>query len=253
MNNTPKLRRLDHARRGRVAELARCSRVTCRRAVTALKQQPGKNIVMSGSATLARSLLREGLVDELHLIFHPVVVGQGARLFEDGDKHALELADSKTFGSGVVYAMYRPAAARAHHERHPLHRRNGDRLRAHRLGCADHRRRCAVLAGVRAGSQGGGGALRIASPSSCTTAAAEVRAATPRPTRCGARSRTSSRADRRRRRHGARLCGLSSGAVLAMEAAARRTADHRRNSFSTRRRSSWTTAGPRHPPPTCRT
>ena len=78
-------------------------------AVAALKQQPGKDIVMSGSATLARSLLREGLVDELRLMIHPVVVGEGARLFPDGDKHALELVDSKTFGTGVVYATYKPA------------------------------------------------------------------------------------------------------------------------------------------------
>jgi dihydrofolate reductase len=80
-------------------------------AVAALKQQPGKDIVMSGSPTLARSLLREGLVDELHLMIHPVVVGEGARLFENGDKHALELADSKTFGTGVVYATYKPQAS----------------------------------------------------------------------------------------------------------------------------------------------
>jgi dihydrofolate reductase len=79
--------------------------------VAALKQQPGKDIVMSGSATLARSLLREGLVDELRLMIHPVVVGEGARLFNDGDKHALELVDSKTFGTGVVYATYKPAAS----------------------------------------------------------------------------------------------------------------------------------------------
>jgi dihydrofolate reductase len=80
-------------------------------AVAALKEKPGKDIVMSGSATLARSLLREGLVDELHLMIHPVVVGEGARLFPNGEKHALELVDSKTFGTGVVYAIYRPAAA----------------------------------------------------------------------------------------------------------------------------------------------
>lgn len=80
-------------------------------AVATLKQQPGQNIVMSGSATLARSLLRDGLVDELHLMTHPVVVGKGARLFQDGQKHALELVDSRTFGTGVVYATYKPAAA----------------------------------------------------------------------------------------------------------------------------------------------
>jgi dihydrofolate reductase len=78
-------------------------------AVAALKEQPGKDIVMSGSATLARSLLREGLVDELRLMIHPVVVGEGARLFPDGDKHAFELVDSKTLGTGVVYATYKPA------------------------------------------------------------------------------------------------------------------------------------------------
>jgi dihydrofolate reductase len=80
-------------------------------AVAALKEQPGKDIVISGSATLVRSLLREGLVDELHLMIHPVVVGEGRRLFEDGDRHALKLADSRTFDSGVVYATYRPAAS----------------------------------------------------------------------------------------------------------------------------------------------
>ena len=78
-------------------------------AVAALKEQPGKDIVMSGSATLARSLLREGLVDELRLMIHPVVVAQGARLFENGDQQALALADSQTFDTGVVYATYRPA------------------------------------------------------------------------------------------------------------------------------------------------
>jgi dihydrofolate reductase len=78
-------------------------------AVARLKQQPGRDIVMSGSATLARSLLREGLVDELHLMIHPVVVGTGARLFPNGDSHALELVDSTTFETGVVYAVYEPA------------------------------------------------------------------------------------------------------------------------------------------------
>jgi dihydrofolate reductase len=80
-------------------------------AVAALKRQPGKDIVMSGSATLARSLLREGLVDELRLMIHPVVVGEGARLFVNGEKHPLELVDSRTFGTGVVSATYTPQAS----------------------------------------------------------------------------------------------------------------------------------------------
>jgi dihydrofolate reductase len=80
-------------------------------AVAELKQRSGKDIVMSGSATLARSLLHEGLVDELHLMIHPVVVGDGARLFSDGDRQALELADSTTFETGVIHAVYKPVGA----------------------------------------------------------------------------------------------------------------------------------------------
>ena len=66
---------------------------------------------MSGSATLVRSLLREGLVDELHLMFHPVVLGKGAKLFPNGASHALELVDSTTFDTGVVHAIYKPATS----------------------------------------------------------------------------------------------------------------------------------------------
>ena len=81
-------------------------------AVAALKEQPGKNIGMSGSATLVRSLLERGLVDELRLLVHPLVVGQGAKLFPDGSPPvSLELADSKTFSTGVLDLTYRPVAA----------------------------------------------------------------------------------------------------------------------------------------------
>ena len=56
-----------------------------------------------------RSLLRDGLLDELTLMVHPVVLGVGKRLFEDGeDRRSLELVDSKTFGTGVVSLAYRP-------------------------------------------------------------------------------------------------------------------------------------------------
>jgi dihydrofolate reductase len=78
--------------------------------VANLKQQPGKDISISGSAALVRSLLRDGLLDELRLMVHPVVVGSGKRLFEDGgDQRALKLVDSKTFGTGVLYLTYQPA------------------------------------------------------------------------------------------------------------------------------------------------
>ena len=75
-----------------------------------LKRQSGKDIVISGSGALVRSLLDDGLIDELKLMVHPVVVGSGKRLFEDGEKQtALELVDSRTFATGVVYLTYRPA------------------------------------------------------------------------------------------------------------------------------------------------
>ena len=81
-------------------------------AVTALKAQPGKNIGMSGSATLVRSLLGHGLVDELRLLVHPLVVGSGAKLFEDGMASVpLELVASRTFATGVLDLTYRPVAA----------------------------------------------------------------------------------------------------------------------------------------------
>lgn len=78
--------------------------------IAALKERPGKDIHMTGSVTLVRSLLREGLLDELSLLVHPIVVGGGRRLFEDGaDRQPLELVDSKTFSTGVVHLTYGPA------------------------------------------------------------------------------------------------------------------------------------------------
>ncbi len=77
--------------------------------ISRLKQQEGKDISISGSGALVRSLLREDLLDELRLMVHPIVVGEGKRLFEDGDKKALKLVDSKTFGTGVLYLTYQPA------------------------------------------------------------------------------------------------------------------------------------------------
>ena len=77
--------------------------------ITKLKQQPGKNIGITGSATLVRSLLRDNLLDELGLLVHPIVVGSGRRLFEEGgDQKELKLVDSRTFSTGVVYLTYQP-------------------------------------------------------------------------------------------------------------------------------------------------
>jgi dihydrofolate reductase len=78
--------------------------------ISRLKEQPGKDISISGSPTLVRSLLQEDLLDELRLMLHPIVVGSGKRLFEDGsDQKALQLVDSETFSTGVLYLTYQPA------------------------------------------------------------------------------------------------------------------------------------------------
>jgi dihydrofolate reductase len=75
--------------------------------VSKIKEQPGKDIGIVGSGALVRWLLRENLLDELSLMVHPIVLGRGERLFEEGgDQKALELVDSKTFSTGVVHLTY---------------------------------------------------------------------------------------------------------------------------------------------------
>lgn len=79
-------------------------------AIRDLKQQPGKDIAMSGSVATVRWLLTEGLLDELDLLVHPIVVGKGARLFtDDMPQVPLELLRSTTFETGVVHLTYAPA------------------------------------------------------------------------------------------------------------------------------------------------
>jgi dihydrofolate reductase len=78
--------------------------------IARLKRQPGKDIGIVGSGTLVRSLLQDDLLDELTLMVHPIVLGRGKRLFEEGgDQKALELVDSKTFSTGVVVLTYQLA------------------------------------------------------------------------------------------------------------------------------------------------
>jgi dihydrofolate reductase len=76
-----------------------------------IKAGEGGDIAMSGSATTVRWLLRNGLLDELNLLVHPVVVGDGlARLFPaDEPAVPLELRSSETFKSGVLNLSYAPA------------------------------------------------------------------------------------------------------------------------------------------------
>jgi dihydrofolate reductase len=77
--------------------------------LASLKEQPGGNLGVTGSGTLVRSLLREGLLDELHLLVHPIVVGTGKRLFDDGPRVPLRLTDSQTFSTGVLHLTYERA------------------------------------------------------------------------------------------------------------------------------------------------
>jgi dihydrofolate reductase len=73
-----------------------------------LKDETDGDLTMSGSATTARWLLAEGLLDELHLLVHPIAVGHGQRLFEGTPTHPLRLVDSVALGSGVLNLTYAP-------------------------------------------------------------------------------------------------------------------------------------------------
>ncbi|SEG95272.1 Dihydrofolate reductase [Nonomuraea solani] len=79
-------------------------------AVTAVKNEPGGTIAVSASVSVVRQLLAAGLLDELHLLVHPIAVRKGERLFDEGDGSVpLELIKSETFTTGVLYLVYRPA------------------------------------------------------------------------------------------------------------------------------------------------
>jgi dihydrofolate reductase len=79
-------------------------------AIRELKASPGRELQVHGSGELLRWLLERDLVDELYLQIHPVVVGDGKRLFpEHGQTHGLTLVDSRSTPSGVTLQTYRPA------------------------------------------------------------------------------------------------------------------------------------------------
>jgi dihydrofolate reductase len=81
------------------------------KAVTALKAEPGGTIAISGSPSIVVQLLSAGLLDELHLLVHPIAVRHGKRLFEDGETLPLELLSANTFATGVLYLVYKLADA----------------------------------------------------------------------------------------------------------------------------------------------
>ncbi len=77
--------------------------------IRALKDEVDGSLYVSGSITLVRALLADGLVDELHLFVYPTTRGAGPRLFtEDADVSSYELATSQHYDNGVVYLNYRP-------------------------------------------------------------------------------------------------------------------------------------------------
>ncbi len=76
--------------------------------IRALKQQPGKNILLDGSSVLVHTLIEAGLVDEYVLHVYPLVLGGGKRLFPAGTRVNLQLIESQTLPTGVVFQRYRP-------------------------------------------------------------------------------------------------------------------------------------------------
>jgi dihydrofolate reductase len=75
-----------------------------------LKERLDGDLYVSGSATLVRSLLRDGLLDELHLFVFPLALGSGLRLFADGGEPIkLKLAGSESYDSGVLHLTYTSA------------------------------------------------------------------------------------------------------------------------------------------------
>ncbi len=78
-------------------------------AVRALKEGPGKNILMDGSSVLIHALAQADLIDEYSLLVYPVVLGSGKRLFPPGFHQKLKLISTSAIPSGVAHLLYQPA------------------------------------------------------------------------------------------------------------------------------------------------
>lgn len=77
--------------------------------ITKLKQQPGKEIQIGGSATLVQSLMKADLIDEFRFLVHPVIMGRGKPFFKDGMRtKGLELVETKALALGVMSLTYKP-------------------------------------------------------------------------------------------------------------------------------------------------
>ncbi|PKK38292.1 hypothetical protein BWI96_00410 [Siphonobacter sp. SORGH_AS_0500] len=111
LNETPKIvfsRMVDHVPWGKWND----ARIVNRNAVeevTRLKNKSGLDMVLWGSLSLAQSLLRAELIDEIQLRVCPVILGKGKRLFSEEMKHLeLELLETQSFKSGLVFLKYQP-------------------------------------------------------------------------------------------------------------------------------------------------
>ncbi|HEX9527983.1 MAG TPA: dihydrofolate reductase family protein [Streptosporangiaceae bacterium] len=82
-------------------------------AIRELKDRVDGTIYVSGSGTLVRALLADGLVNELHLFVFPLTLGSGQRLFTDGFAIKFSLSSCETYDSGVVHVTYTPAGVTA--------------------------------------------------------------------------------------------------------------------------------------------
>jgi dihydrofolate reductase len=79
-------------------------------AIRRLKDETDGNVYTSGSGTLVRAMLKDGLVDALHLFVYPVALGSGKRLWGDGvDATRLRLLEQEVYDNGVVHLAYGPA------------------------------------------------------------------------------------------------------------------------------------------------
>lgn len=75
--------------------------------VSKIKNEPGKDIWLFGGASLVTTFINEGLVDELMLAVHPILLGKGKPLYQNiNERIKLELTDAKTFSSGLVQLFY---------------------------------------------------------------------------------------------------------------------------------------------------
>ncbi len=78
--------------------------------ITKLKQQPGRDLALFGSANLTSTLMQLDLIDEQRVMVNPVILGNGQPLFKRmQEKQNLQLVKTRTFGNGNVLLCYRPA------------------------------------------------------------------------------------------------------------------------------------------------